>query len=207
MDNSPSATRQPKQARAIRTRERILDQAEQAFARKGYEAASLTSDILDPSGISVGSFYHQFTDKRAVLYALLDERRSWQEGSADAAAAAAAQPTFADAVRGGMLFFFDDIDTHPETWWIHCRDLYSADGEIRQLIEQSWASRLAAVQSILESRIDDPAMSTPGRLAFATAGLAGMLRTYLAGDGEVRRRLRSDELDDLVAGCVASLSA
>lgn len=207
MDNSPSATRQPKQARAIRTRERILDQAEQAFARKGYEAASLTSDILDPSGISVGSFYHQFTDKRAVLYALLDERRRWQEGSADAAAAAAAQPTFADAVRCGMVYFLDDIDAHPETWWIHCRDLYSSDPEIRQLIEQSWASRLDAVQSILVSRIDDPAMATAGRLAFATGGLAGVLRRYLAGDDDVRRRVRVDELDDLVAGCVASLSA
>lgn len=207
MDNSPSATRQPKQARAIRTRERILDQAEQAFAEQGYEAASLTSDILDPSGISVGSFYHQFADKRAVLYALLDERRSWQEVSTAAAAAAATQATFAEAVRHGMLCLLDDIDAHPETWWIHCRELHSADAEIRQLIEQSWSARIDAVRSMLESRVDDPALSTSGRLAFATAGLTGVLRTYLAGGEDVRRRVRVDEFDDLVAGCVASLTA
>jgi AcrR family transcriptional regulator len=204
MDTSPSATRQPKQARAIRTRERILDQAEQAFAEKGYEAASLTSDILDPSGISVGSFYHQFTDKRAVLHALLDERRSWQECNLAATAVAADQPTLSEAVRHGMLCFLADIDAHPETWWIHCRELHSSDADIRQLIGDSWATRLGAVRSILESRVDDPA--APGRVAFATSGLTGVLRTYLTGDVDARRGVR-DELDDVVAGCVASLTA
>ena len=83
MNAATVSPRQPKQARAIRTRDRILDQAEQAFADKGFEAASLTSDILEPAGISVGSFYHQFPDKRAVLYALLDEREQWQYASSD----------------------------------------------------------------------------------------------------------------------------
>jgi AcrR family transcriptional regulator len=204
MDSSPSATRKPKQARAIRTRERILDQAEQAFAAKGYEAASLTSDILDPAGISVGSFYHQFVDKRAVLYTLLDERRAWRDVSVALAAAAGAEPTFRDAVRHGMLRLLDDIDEHPAAWWIHCRELASADPEIRRLVEQSWASLIDSLRAILEARVDDPAARTPGRLAFAASGLTGVLRTYLTGEAGSRRHLRDDLLDDVVAACVAS---
>lgn len=205
MDNSPSATRQPKQARAIRTREHILEQAEVAFAEKGFEAASLTSDILEPAGISVGSFYHQFTDKRAVLHALLDERHDWRDASVAAESAAAAQSGFADAVRCGMLQLLDDIDAHPAMWWIHCRELLSADPEIRELVERSWASRLAAVTGMLASRVDDPTIGTPGRLSFAVSGLTGVLRTYLGGDASQRRRVR-DQLDDVVAACVGSLS-
>lgn len=205
MDPSPSATRQPKQARAIRTRERILDQAEHAFATRGFEAASLTSDILDPAGISVGSFYHQFADKRAVLHALLDERRSWRDVNAATTAAAGQQPTFADAVRHAMLLFLDDIDRHPKMWWIHCRELHSADTEIRHLIEQSWSTRVDSVRAVLRSHADDTA--TPGRLAFAALGLTGVLAAYLNGDDATRRDVREVLLDDVVAACVASFSA
>jgi AcrR family transcriptional regulator len=206
MDYSPSATRQPKQARAIRTRERILDQAEEVFAAKGFEAASLTSDILDPAGISVGSFYHQFSDKRAVLHALLDERSGWREVNAEAEASAGARVTLSEAVLHGMSRFMDDIDAHPAMWWIHWRELHSADAEILELIERSWASRLDAIRSILEQRVDDPGARTPGRLAFATSGLTGVLRTYLCGDDSARRDVR-DQLDDVVAACVGALTA
>lgn len=202
MDTSPSGTRQPKQARAIRTRERILDQAEHAFATLGFEAASLTSDILDPAGISVGSFYHQFADKRAVLHALLDERREWRDVNAAMSAAAEQQPTFADAVRHAMLVFLDDIDRQPAMWWIHSRELHSADTEIRRLIEQSWSTRIGAVQAVLRSRADDSV--TPGRLAFAALGLIGVLAAYLNGDEAIRREMRDVLLDDVVAACVDS---
>lgn len=205
MDTSPSATRQPKQARAIRTRERILDQAEQAFASKGFEAASLTSDILDPSGISVGSFYHQFSDKRAVLHALLDERRAWRDASARLQAVTERQATFPAAVRSGLLELFDAIDEHPAPWHIHFRELHSSDDEIRGLIEQSWATWIDSVTAVLQRWIDDDTPAAAGRLTFASLGLAGVLRSYLVGDDDARARSRGPVLDGVVDACVASL--
>lgn len=205
MDSSPSATRQPKQARAIRTRERILDRAEHAFASKGYEAASLTSDILEPSGISVGSFYHQFSDKRAVLSALLDERTAWRDVSAAASVVAESQATLVAAVRGAMLRFLDDVDEHPAMWWIHVREIHNSDLEIRRHVEHGWASRVDTVRAILESRLGDPTAAQPGRVMFAVSGLTGVLHAYLTGDDTARRRVRGGLLDEVVAACVDSL--
>ena len=55
----------------METRQRILDAARIAFAAKGHDAVNLRSDILEPAGVRVGSFYHQFTDKTALLVELL----------------------------------------------------------------------------------------------------------------------------------------
>ncbi|MFZ8996737.1 MAG: TetR/AcrR family transcriptional regulator [Ilumatobacteraceae bacterium] len=203
MNAATVSPRQPKQARAIRTRDRILDQAEQAFADKGFEAASLTSDILEPAGISVGSFYHQFPDKRAVLYALLDEREQWQYAGSDGTTPTTAR-TFAEAVRDELVEFFDDIDDHPATWWIRFRELNSADAEIRTLIEQSWQGWQDSVASMLAQWVDDPAVNTAGRASYAVAGLRGVLREYLAAEPAARRKIRTDSLDDVVAACVGS---
>lgn len=197
------ATRQPKQARAIRTRERILDQAERAFASKGFEAASLTSDILDPAGISVGSFYHQFTDKRAVLHALLDERRTWRDVVAEVEDAAAEASTRSDAIRAAMVALLDAIDRHPEPWWIHFRELHSADADIRRLIADSWGVWHHAVAQLLCEHGDGP--TDAGRVAFATRGLAGVLHGYLTGGPGARRTMRATQLDGIVAGCVGAL--
>lgn len=204
MNITPSATRQPKQARAIRTRERILDQAEHAFAVHGFDVASLTSDILDPAAISVGSFYHQFSDKRAVLHALLEERSDWRTAAERFQAAAEDGASFPDAVRSGMVAFFDAIDEHPEPWWIHFRELHSADTEIRALIEQSWSVWNDAVHSVLHRWAGGDASRSPGRSSFASFGLTGVVRAYLVGDATTRRDLRGTMLDDVVAACVAS---
>jgi AcrR family transcriptional regulator len=206
MNATVVSPRQPKQARAIRTRERILDQAEQAFAEKGFEAASLTSDILEPAGISVGSFYHQFPDKRAVLYALLDEREQWQYATEDRPTTPEAR-TFAEAVRDELLEFLDDIDDHPATWWIRFRELNSADTEIRTLIEQSWQGWQTSVASMLERWVENPDVNTAGRVSYAVAGLRGVLREYLAAEPAERRTLRTDSLDDVVAACVGSFAS
>ena len=206
MDNSPSATRKPKQARAIRTRERILDQAERAFAAKGFEAASLTSDILDPAGISVGSFYHQFSDKRAVLYALLEERRGARLARALEVANAPELTSFNQSVRQAVLELLDDIDRYPDTWWIHFREIHNADPEIREIVARSWAMWLDSIRSILERWVPSPGARTPGRALFATYGVTGILRLYLDADEAMRRRIRDEMVDDAVAGCTASFS-
>lgn len=58
-------------ARGARTRERVLAAAEPLLARRGFEATSM-QDVAARAGLGVGTLYHHFPDKKALLLALLD---------------------------------------------------------------------------------------------------------------------------------------
>ena len=64
-------TRRP-QARGIATRRRLLDAAEELLARNGYQATSM-AQIAAAGGVGVGTLYHHFPDKHALLLALVDD--------------------------------------------------------------------------------------------------------------------------------------
>ncbi len=64
--------------RAAETRQRLLAAGRSAFARKGLAGVNLKRDLLEPAGISVGSFYHQFKDKTELLLAILAEHSAAQ---------------------------------------------------------------------------------------------------------------------------------
>ena len=60
------------QARGIVTMRKLLQAAEPLFARRGYEATSM-SDVAERAGVGVGTLYHHFPDKRSLLLALIDD--------------------------------------------------------------------------------------------------------------------------------------
>jgi AcrR family transcriptional regulator len=66
-----SLRRVPLQARSKERFERILDAAEQEFARVGYDAAT-TESIAERAGTSIGSLYQFFPNKRALFDALAE---------------------------------------------------------------------------------------------------------------------------------------
>ncbi|MGW8374868.1 TetR/AcrR family transcriptional regulator [Streptomyces sp. ODS28] len=62
--------KQPRQARAELTRQRILDAAAHVFAEYGY-AAGTTNRIAEQAGISIGSLYQYYPNKDAILAELV----------------------------------------------------------------------------------------------------------------------------------------
>lgn len=60
------APRVPSQARAVRTRARLLDAATREFAVHGY-AATTSKSIADRARVATGSFYQYFASKDVVL--------------------------------------------------------------------------------------------------------------------------------------------
>ncbi|HSB12651.1 MAG TPA: TetR/AcrR family transcriptional regulator [Blastocatellia bacterium] len=61
----------PKQARSRKTREKIIQAAIRLFRQRGYEKTT-SNDIASEAGVSVGSFYAYFTDKRQLLLTIFD---------------------------------------------------------------------------------------------------------------------------------------
>ncbi len=66
-----SVPQRRRQARGIATRERVLEAAESLFARGGYAGTSI-AEIAARAKTSVGTLYHHFPDKRALLLELVD---------------------------------------------------------------------------------------------------------------------------------------
>jgi AcrR family transcriptional regulator len=63
---------EPQQARAVRTREAIVDGAARVIADKGYDASSI-NDITTASNVKKGALYHHFPTKHALAEAVMAE--------------------------------------------------------------------------------------------------------------------------------------
>ena len=64
-----SRRRQPKQRRAQQTVDAVLEAVVRVLKREGFDAVT-TNRIAEVAGVSIGSVYQYFPDKRAILVAL-----------------------------------------------------------------------------------------------------------------------------------------
>ena len=69
------ATRVPQQARSIKKRSSLMDAAARLFDRHGFEGTNAKA-IAQEAGVSVGTFYAYFKDKKAILMEILAEHTS-----------------------------------------------------------------------------------------------------------------------------------
>src|SRR6266568_3167318 len=73
-------------ARADATRQALLDAAKVVFADRGYADAGI-AEIVERSGISVGSLYHHYGGKAGLFLALWEDHQHTQEETAAGAVA------------------------------------------------------------------------------------------------------------------------
>ncbi len=67
-----SKVRTPKQHRGIQTKNRIMKAAFQLFAKKGIHGTN-SKEIVEKAGVSIGSFYSYFKDKKTLLLEMLED--------------------------------------------------------------------------------------------------------------------------------------
>ncbi|MEZ5167484.1 MAG: TetR/AcrR family transcriptional regulator [Acidimicrobiales bacterium] len=180
--------RGPQQDRAVETRSRLLDHGLRAFAAKGHDGVSLARDVLDPAGVSVGSFYHQFSDKTELLLAILDDL-GWARRR-DVALSTVSAQSLDEAVAWGLGAFFDDMDADPDAWRVRVVVQGSNDERVARAVADLQAHWVEANVGMLGPWCDDDQATLEFAQLLAAFGL-GVAAHYVGLDAAGRRRDRS----------------
>jgi len=67
-----SPVRTPKQQRSVQTKNRIIKAAFALFAQKGIHGTN-SKEIVEKAGVSIGSFYSYFKNKKTLLLEILED--------------------------------------------------------------------------------------------------------------------------------------
>jgi AcrR family transcriptional regulator len=169
-----------RQSRSQRTQESLLEAAAVLFAEKGVDATSV-SDVAAQAGCSVGSVYHHFRDKRALLYAVFermtDELRATTREAVDPARWEGA--TVGDILRSYLEFALElgrDRPAFKRAGQMAARSdaaLREHLGELHVKLDEGLAALLLARSG--EIGHPDPALA----VGFVLDQLGSMLRTRL----------------------------
>lgn len=138
---------------AERTRQRLLRAGRKAFAAKGLGGVSLREDVLARAGVSVGSFYHQFSGKEDLLVEIL--RRDGAVILDTIRKGSAPEGSRAGRGAGGryrlLHALFDMADRHPEFVKIYVREYHSDSPRVRREIRRHTARTIDLVQQYYAS--------------------------------------------------------
>ena len=167
------------QARAVETRARLLEAGRTAFSLRGHDAVNLTTDILEPAGVSVGSFYHQFADKTELLVAVLDEAAHKREELAGLLEPGEGPgPSLDTAISRAVERFFVSLDNGAPLWRIQVRERNSTEPRIRQRILDSRRAWQHEITKVVEphNRRDGQALDQAVGLTFLVC--VGLIAVY-----------------------------
>ena len=166
------------EAALLQRRGAILDAARRAFARHGYESA--TVKVLEAeAGLSRGAIFHHFKDKDALFLALAEE---------DAAQTAAV------VAEHGLVQVMRDLRDKDAGW-------LGVQLEVRRRLRtdpafaRRWAERQEAVRNATEQRLTRQRKAGVVRTDVPVAILADFLRLVL--DGLVSARATGMPVDHL----------
>jgi AcrR family transcriptional regulator len=135
----------PRQQRSRETYERVLDVAAKTFEERGY-AGTTTNKVAEAAGISIGTLYHYFPDKDALLYSLADRHLAWASESMMAAFDRLRddEPGLEESLRAGIEV---NVRLHVEEPQLH-RLLYDSAPRSDSLLK-----RLRAVDVAIASEV------------------------------------------------------
>ncbi|WII36280.1 TetR/AcrR family transcriptional regulator [Paenibacillus thiaminolyticus] len=131
-------TRTPSQERSIRTREAILQASMRLFSEKGFHQTN-TKQIAAAAGVSTGSFYAYFADKREVF---IEALKRYNQHFMDTFHASLEEVDLQNSgVRPGIAHVVDSLIRSHEVYTEFHNELevmYQSDLEIKQLMDEQY---------------------------------------------------------------------
>eukprot|EP00435_Cladocopium_sp_Y103_P079044 s1_g2783.t1 len=158
----------------------LLDAAETLFFEQGIDATSV-ADIAKHAGCSVGSVYHHFRDKKALLYALYDRMSHEFQGLTQQSVAPARWEgaTILDVLRG-FLEFSLKIGTARPGFKLAAIAASNSDPELRDHYHDLLDELYAGLRKLLLARRSEIGHPNPKQAsAFVLEMLGSALRTRL----------------------------
>jgi AcrR family transcriptional regulator len=191
------------------TRKRLLETGRRAFARRGLAGTNLIQDILEPAGVAVGSFYHQFNNKTELLLAILEE----DSHDLQAALQHAQEPTpgrcLLDIARDSYTATFDVVEHHADTLRILLRESAVDDPRVQHFAHKEHRRWIEILTHNFQ-RIA-PADRSVAQIALAAELISvlttGALVHYLALPQQERAAARERLIDGLVRLTLGGLPA
>lgn len=178
------------QARGRRTRQRLLEAAEEVFAALGYHEASIVK-ITEAAGVSQGTFYLYFTSKKDVFDELVEDlnhrvRRAMSEAAAEGA-------TRVEAELNGFRAFFRFTAEHPALYRIIRQAEFVSPESLELHYDRLSEGYVAALRRAMED--GEIAAADPEVLAWALMGigeLLGMRYILWAGRSDVPEQVLAE---------------
>jgi AcrR family transcriptional regulator len=200
-------TRKEKQEK---TRQRLLDAAEQVFLRRGLQGSSV-EEITTEAGFTRGAFYSNFKSKDELFVELLHARV--YDRYAEMAEEAQRQPgTPRERLRWGIERVRDVQKGEEGNWlfrlWLECLTQAARDEEFRKLAATFWSGNRAVLSELTKATFDElggePPLP-PGQIATAMIALdVGLAVQHLVDPDEVPLDLYVPLFDLLFGGLVDS---
>lgn len=95
---------------------------------------SLQRDVLEPAGVSNGSFYHQFRDKTDLLVAVLEDGRDRGRSVVQEAIVESADAGPIDRTRRRIEVWLEILELGEDIFRIQVRERENEDDRVRELV-------------------------------------------------------------------------
>ena len=194
----PRTGRAPVQKRGQQRVEAILDAAEVVFGEMGVEAAT-TNAIAERAGASVGSLYHFFANKDAILNALAERYAETMKGTLERTRRIDEPWVPLEELFTNMIATFAAMDVAHPGYMAVCRATDSASGGKSPVSLQMEAQMQVMVQELLRQRcpgIPDNEAKVHAALSFVS--VHGALDHVLSIPEAERGALRAALVDMMV---------
>ncbi len=138
-----AARRRPKQQRARQTVEAVLDAAVRILKREGVKAVT-TNRVAEVAGVSIGSVYQYFPDKRAIFVALHERHIEQIDRMVESKLFEHAESPLEDLIRAMIEAMIDAHTPDPELYELLMTEVpHRAEGTRDFTVRLHGAFRLA----------------------------------------------------------------